>query len=227
MFDSDHSSEDHSEAINTCLEDLLAYVQVDDRICPNPQEWLAMYELLPARRHGDASYPGLPLILGGWWDSSNAQKRQRLIAQIRYAGREGVLDAVDRYLRSLPDSAWHRGDVSKPVRSWPEYSRHPPSPKPATADVLHALRYVSEQWEGIAGKDLASHTRPVRFTGRKRRRLVVAADPTHLPPWGSWSAILHNPKSFSMLRGAVNSAISPLTVDDIAFITDRWKQLQR
>lgn len=87
---------------------LLAFVQLEDRVCPNPQEWMAMYDLLPPRVAGDKSHPGIPLILGGWWDSNDAAKRRRLAAQIRYAHVNGVFEAVDKYLRSLPESAWYR-----------------------------------------------------------------------------------------------------------------------
>ena len=100
---------DRSElgGMNTALDALLAFVQLEDRVCPNPQEWMAMYDLLPPRVAGDKSHPGIPLILGGW-DSSDAAKRRRLAAQIRFAEANGVFDVVDRFLRRLPESAWYR-----------------------------------------------------------------------------------------------------------------------
>lgn len=108
MVDGNDRSEPRGiNARNTVLDALLAFVQLEGRVCPYPQEWITMYDLLPPRRAGDKSHPGVPLILGGWEFSASA-KRKRLAAQIRFAEANGVLDAVDKFLRSLPESAWYR-----------------------------------------------------------------------------------------------------------------------
>ena len=62
-------------------------------------------------------------------------------------------------------------------------------------------------------------TKPLRFTGKKKRRLVVRADEKHAPPWGGWNALApgENRRAFTHLRSAINRAISPLQVDQIDF----------
>jgi hypothetical protein len=53
------------------------------------------------------------------------------------------------------------------------------------------------------------------FTGKKKRRLLVFADPQITPPWGSWFALASGAqrRAFTQFRKAVNDAISPLHVD--------------
>jgi hypothetical protein len=91
------------------LAALLEFARSDGRVCPMPDYWNRLWEMLPRLEPGgnrgwDAP---VPLILGGWCASDSA-KRERLIEHIQFAARHGVLDAVDRYLRELPDRAWYR-----------------------------------------------------------------------------------------------------------------------
>ena len=92
------------------LQDLLEYVKADGRICPNPQEWQALWEMLPDRKRvGSGWEPPLPLILAAWWDTPFLAKILRLEEHIRYASGHGVLDEVDTYLRSLKTEQWFYG----------------------------------------------------------------------------------------------------------------------
>ncbi len=89
---------------------LLEYVKADGRICPNPQEWQALWEILPDKnRVGSGWEPPLPLILGAWWDSPYLEKILRLDEHIRYGAEHGVLDNVDTYLRGLKPEQWFFG----------------------------------------------------------------------------------------------------------------------
>ena len=94
---------------NETLSALLAYVQAEGRVCPQPDQWNALYQLLPNRRQRtDGSWePALPLILAAWWDTPHLAKMLRLREHIEYAAAHGVLDMVDRYLRKLPPDSWH------------------------------------------------------------------------------------------------------------------------
>jgi hypothetical protein len=90
------------------LTSLLAYVQAEGRVCPRPQHWNALWEMLPAKeRIGVGWEPALPLILGAWWDTSAIEKQLRLREHIEHAAQHGVLDAVDSFLRSLMPDQWH------------------------------------------------------------------------------------------------------------------------
>jgi hypothetical protein len=52
------------------LDDLLEFVKADGRICPNPQEWLTIYDMLPEKKRvGQGWEPAPPLILAAWWET--------------------------------------------------------------------------------------------------------------------------------------------------------------
>lgn len=94
------------------LDELLAYVQADDRVCPKPQQWDAMWKMLPDRQRVGAGWePALPLILAAWWETPILLKVLRLREHIEYAAARGLLEQVDGFLRSLPESQWaHKCD---------------------------------------------------------------------------------------------------------------------
>jgi hypothetical protein len=90
------------------LNDLMVYCQQHGRVCPQPQLWQRLYELLPERRQIGAGFvPAAPLILGGWWHSSDQEKRSRLKAHIQWAADHQALDRVALFLRALQEREWH------------------------------------------------------------------------------------------------------------------------
>ena len=90
------------------LTSLLAYVQAERRVCPQPQQWDALWEMLPGKdRDGGGWKPALPLILAAWWHTSAMEKQIRLREHIEYAAQHLVLDSVDSFLRGLPPQDWH------------------------------------------------------------------------------------------------------------------------
>lgn len=90
------------------FEALLKFVQSEGRICPLPYRWNDLWEMLPDRtRVGSGWEPPLPLILAAWHHTSAIEKRDRLRLHIKYAAAKGILDVVDRFLRSLPQDQWY------------------------------------------------------------------------------------------------------------------------
>lgn len=90
------------------LESLLTFIRAQDKVCPKPEYWNDLWDLLLAREPKPSQVkPGLPLILGGWHYSSDADKRARLADQVRWAADHGRLAEVDAFLRSLLDDQWH------------------------------------------------------------------------------------------------------------------------
>ena len=85
------------------VTDVLALVESNERICPEPKRWHQLYRLLPQK--GRAG-PAVPLILGGWWHSTPLQKQERLRGHIEWANKHGVLEAVWNFLISLEESDW-------------------------------------------------------------------------------------------------------------------------
>ena len=99
----------------TGLDDLLAYVRAESRICPMPQHWDRLWKMLPrCPQYARPSEPHAPLILAGWTYSTNADKAERLAYHIRWAHEREAFEAVNTYLRSLPADAWHHSNPTKP-----------------------------------------------------------------------------------------------------------------
>ena len=93
-------------------------------------------------------------------------------------------------------------------------------PKPSEDIVQDALARLQQAWPKVAGPDLAKVTHPIKFTGAKRRRLLVHADKKMIPPWGDWDRLAGDTsRSFTKLRQSVNEVIAPLVVDHIDFDT--------
>ena len=89
------------------LDQLIQYSQANDRVCPLPDQWDALWQMLPGRHRVGAGWsPPLPLILGAWWHTSIEEKRARLTEHLRYAASMGLTEQVDRYLRTLQEQQW-------------------------------------------------------------------------------------------------------------------------
>lgn len=94
--------------MNNRLTSLLQFVEENGRVCPRPQKWNKLWEILPDRkRRSDGGWkPHAPLILAAW-DSPNLYKIMRLREHIEWADSNGVLDEVDTFLRGLSEENWH------------------------------------------------------------------------------------------------------------------------
>jgi hypothetical protein len=90
------------------LADLIPEATEQGRVCPQPSQWHQVWELLPDRcRVGGGWNPPLPLILGAWNYTSNAEKRDRFHLHLRWAAERGALDAVASFLDTFKPEDWH------------------------------------------------------------------------------------------------------------------------
>jgi len=90
---------------------LIAYACVHRRVCPRPQRWQALWEMLPQRSQVNGGWnPPPPLILAAWHHASNIEKAQRFADHLEWAEKRGNLRAIASYLRDLPESDWHHLD---------------------------------------------------------------------------------------------------------------------
>jgi hypothetical protein len=98
--------------MTTGLEQLIAYCRENGRVCPVPQQWNRLYEMLPDKTARGAGWnPPAPLILAAWWETSDDEKQVRLELHLRWAAEDHALDRVEAFIRSLTESEWyHRGD---------------------------------------------------------------------------------------------------------------------
>jgi hypothetical protein len=94
------------------VDQLLTYCAEEGRVCPMPQPWHQLWDMLPDKKPVGAGWdPPLPLILAAWWDVSDDAKRERFERHVRWAAEHDVLDQVGRFLRLLPERYWHhRGE---------------------------------------------------------------------------------------------------------------------
>lgn len=198
---------------------------------PRPSDWAMLHSLLAeaweTRQDGRIPEPPVPLILAGAAFSTAAAIRERWRDLVKWANEHGFAELLAAHLPPTPDVdvADHIAGVSADGRGWwPEYGEqvHSPVQRPPRDTIVAALATLQTRWAEIVGSELSRNTRPLKFTGRKSRRLIVRANPDAKPPWGSWHFISTEPRSFTFFRQAINKAIAPLGVDDISFITDRW-----
>lgn len=103
----------------------------------------------------------------------------------------------------------------------PRYPGRSSQPRRTESERSAALQTLKKHWMEIAGTDLAAITIPLAIAGRKGMRLIVAADLSAVPPWGTWTALSPDKaarSTFTNLRSAVNAALEPYVVDHIEFV---------
>jgi hypothetical protein len=94
--------------MNEQLKSLLDYCSENERVCPQPQKWNELWELLPNRgRNGSGWEPALPLILAAWYDTPVMLKMLRLREHIEWANSHEALDLIDKFIRDLPETDWY------------------------------------------------------------------------------------------------------------------------
>lgn len=191
-------------------------------VCPEPGLWHEIYERLASTAR-DAEPrvppPPRPLILGGWWGSTDLQKKARWEQTLEWAKRWDLEELIGE----LQDDQMYRVDAVTLLlpllsinqnRNWNHKARH----RPTDAEAAAAMELLQTNWNSIAGP-LVEYSHPLSLTGSKLRRLLVRADPEAKPPWGDWGKI-DRPIAieFTRFRRAVNDAIQPHEVDHIDFI---------
>ncbi len=86
-------------------------LNINERICPMPQEWQKIWEMLPNKKKiGNGGEPSSPLILAAWWECTEEQKRERFLSHIKWAEEHNVLNAIINYLANLPEDKWFHKD---------------------------------------------------------------------------------------------------------------------
>lgn len=96
---------------------LLSYVSSNGRICPNPDEWMALSDIIGMNAPGKRL---VPLILAGWAFSSDADKRARVMKQIEYAFtlEPSIAARFCQYLQSLKPEQWYVGNEPPDRSHW-------------------------------------------------------------------------------------------------------------
>jgi hypothetical protein len=197
------------------------------RICPNPSRWSDVFEQLLeyAEAHACPTQPPKPLILAGWAYTNDTHKMRRWRETVDWASANGCEDIV----KGLSDNDFYEieeptnysfGPMGGPCyRPWDFIAKV----RPTKEELTKCFEYMSAHWADIAGSRLASVTRPLTFTGKKARRLLVQAEEKAVPPWGRWTYLSTDEqerRTFTRFRAAVNEKIAPHEVDHIEFVTE-------
>jgi hypothetical protein len=202
------------------------YAAVPERICPKPLRWKDLFDELSeySETHRcTPNRPPTPLIVAGWTFSNDKEKKQKWRETVDWAFANGCADIVERVSdRDFYEVVELSNDAVGPMggpcyRPWDFEAKV----RPSNGELAHYLEYLFAHWSNIAGSVLSAVTLPLKFTGKKARRLLVQADGTAIPPWGGWSHRSSEEaerRTFTHFRNAVNQAIAPHEVDHIEFI---------
>lgn len=193
------------------------------RVCPLPKAWAVIHKELEAlAKAKQVEKPPVPLILGGWNFSSDAQKSGRWEDTVTWAKTYGA----EHILTKINDDDFYYVSEYRYPREW-DWSREsvPAATRPSDEQLETLLRLIQENWEGLA-EGFSQQTIPVSFSGEKARTLnvkLLATEP--LPPWGTWgleNVRLHSQKftskvKFTVFRKSINLLIAPHKVDHVDF----------
>jgi hypothetical protein len=90
------------------LDALLRDWETQGRVCPQPQAWQKLWDMLPDKHRSGGSWsPPLPLILAAWHEATDAEKAERFRSHLAWAAKHAALDEVIAFLRSLAPSDWY------------------------------------------------------------------------------------------------------------------------
>ena len=93
--------------MNEQTKALMEYAKENGQVCPKPDKWNELWEMLPDRKQkGYGWSPPVPLILAAWWETSDDQKRNRLELHIQHAADHGALENIDSLLKGLSTDQW-------------------------------------------------------------------------------------------------------------------------
>jgi hypothetical protein len=197
------------------------------RVCPKAWLWNKAYERLLTHASSHVCTPAappVPLILSTWVYSNDQDKMIQWTDTVAWAHANGCNQIVDQipdedfyYVSSL--TTYVVGPLGGPMyRPWDFESK----PTPSSDTINRYFEVLSSNWTQIVGADLGKVTRPIFFSGKTARRLLVQANPDIQPAWGNWQFLSNaegERRAFTQFRAAINKAIEPHEVDHIDFAT--------
>jgi hypothetical protein len=86
------------------LQDAMVEARRNNRVCPKPERWKQLYEMLPQRT---ATQPTPPLLGVSWNATPSLSKRMCLREHLAWAEAKGALPELVAFLKDLPEEDWH------------------------------------------------------------------------------------------------------------------------
>jgi hypothetical protein len=99
---------------NETFDSLWEYCTQNSRLVPLPQQWNHLFQILKNKQQkpNGGWEPSPPLILAAWHHSMPIEKQLRFKEHIEWAQRQGQLEKIGVFLRSIPEAQWcHFGEV--------------------------------------------------------------------------------------------------------------------
>ena len=194
-------------------------------VCPKPDCWHKIYlKLLDASKECPnlkGSVLPTPLILGGWNFSNSLEKSNRWKATLEWADLNNLshiipdISVEDQYIVN-EISSYPVGPYGGPIKlSW----NYEAKTAPDKSFLKQAMQNLKKCWVDILESELANNTTPLKFSGTKKRCLIVSANKNYNPKWGRWDELNddNSRRHFTKMRSSVNKVISPHEVDHICF----------
>jgi hypothetical protein len=94
------------------IDEFMREITKNNRVCPNPILWNDLHTLAIESNFNNQTPPSLPLILGAWWDTSDADKAERLKELIDCCYATEVSDIAWTFVKSLDEEDWHHANKS-------------------------------------------------------------------------------------------------------------------
>jgi len=189
------------------------------KVCPNPIPWNNIFKKLSkfANDHENLSKPPVPLILSGWWATSDQCKKDRWEETVYWAKISGCPEITD----ALAEEDFYFCDqiTTTIPYSYGDNWNYKAREKPSEEKLQEAILRLKSEWKDIAG-EIADATHPIRFTGAKARRLQVKVVKDVKPPWGDWDRLSdfeEKRRTFTILRQKINNTLNTHEVDHIGF----------
>ena len=148
-------------------------------VCPLPGLWMEVYEELhDAWTQGGRkrSPPPRPPVLGVWDVTNDVDKKRTWEETLNWAAQRGLQHLIpeiapNQSLMVFELTNWERmGPFGGPLYLEWDFSS---KVKPSEARLKSALFALTSNWARVAGSELAAYSKPLRFTGNKRRHLLV------------------------------------------------------
>ena len=188
-------------------------------VSPQPNTWYSIYQRMKSHWDneiivGDA--PPMSLVLSGWTMSNDFENQDRWKMTLVWAEQNNCSQLIPNLKE---DEKYFVSELSSYTTFYREMKPHPKAYKPIKEEMQHALIELANKWKELLDAEFSINTKPVSFSGKKFRSLLVIYQSGYLPPWGSWTNHLVNgkPSKFTELRRRVNEIIKPLAVDHIKF----------
>jgi hypothetical protein len=132
--------------------------------------------------------PPMPLILNGWGFSNDVDKAAHWTLTLEWVEKFGCKNLIPEFGEDQKYSVEEMTSYTVGPYGGPMYLEwnYDPKHRPQPDEERKALDTLKANWGNIAAPEVAAATKPLQFTGQKRRRLLVGARKNTTPPWGGW-----------------------------------------